>query len=97
MFSGVHRVTQTYVQVRVTLCTPEKGRLVLLPILSVSLLHSSALTSGPSHLAGKGEEHWHQKTQTYTTHPEMVEMTLVVSYLPFKQKNEALPIPFCQK
>ena len=38
----------------------------LLPILSVFLLHSP-LTSHPSCLAGKGEEHLIQKTQTYTT------------------------------
>ena len=40
--------------------------LILLSILSVSLLHS-AVTSHPSYLAGKGEELWIQKTQTYTT------------------------------
>ena len=37
-----------------------------LNILSVSLLHS-ALTTRPRYLAGKGEEHWIKKTQTYTT------------------------------
>ena len=38
----------------------------MLTILSVSLLHT-ALTSHPSYLAGKGEEHRIKKTQTYTT------------------------------
>ena len=40
--------------------------LILLPILSVSLLHT-ALTSRPSYLAGKGAERRIGKTQTYTT------------------------------
>ena len=39
--------------------------LILLPILSVSLLHT-ALMSRPSYLAGKGAESQIEKIQTYT-------------------------------
>ena len=38
----------------------------MLPILSVSLLHT-ALTSCPSYLAGKGAERQIENIQTYTT------------------------------
>ena len=68
----------TYVQV--TLCTPEKGRLfvtslqgstplslILLPIPSISLLHT-ALMSRPSYLVGNGPERRIEKAQTYTTY-----------------------------
>ena len=51
--------------------------LVLLPILSVSFLHS-ALTLRPSYLAGKGEELRQQKTQTYTT-----DIILALSFLTY--------------
>ena len=45
--------------------TPLPFSLILLPILYV-LLHTVFVTSRPSCLAWKGEEHWIQKTQTLT-------------------------------
>ena len=70
--------------------------LILLTILSIFLLYS-ALTSRPSYLAWKGEEHLIQKTQTYNT-PSVLSHQLDPLPIPGSLQFESqLPMKFFQQ